>query len=244
MNDASGDGMHGMRVKGAVILSIGMVSAAVILGAFFYAARATEDTIQVVGMASQPFEADQVKWTLGISRTASTRELRGGYEAVSEDVRRVLEGMARAGIPADAVTLQPVTTNPVYGPNGITDYQISQSLFLVSENLEAVEDLALNPAGLLGEDVLLQNSRLEYFYSGLAEVKRSLLAAATSDARQRADEIAGAAGSRVAGIRSARAGVFQITEPFSTEVAAYGIYDTSSRKKEIRVTVHTVFALE
>ncbi|MCL7972923.1 MAG: SIMPL domain-containing protein, partial [marine benthic group bacterium] len=44
-------------------------------------------------------------------------------------------------------------------------------------------------------------------------------------------------------IASARAGVFQITEPFSTDVAAYGIYDTSSRKKEIRVTVHAVFVI-
>jgi len=241
MNDTS------QRVMGrgaAAIVAGGLVAAAVILGAFFYAARASEDTIQVVGMASQPFEADQVKWTLGISRTASLRDLQGGYRGIAADVRRVLDGLVSSGVSEDDVTLQPVTTNPMYGPDGISGYQITQSLFLVSENLDAVEALALNPAGLLGADVLLQTSRLEYFYSGLAEVKRSLLADATSDARQRAEEIAGAAGSTVSGIRSARAGVFQITEPFSTDVAAYGLYDTSSREKEIRVTVHTVFALQ
>ena len=241
MNGSMG-GVAGFR--SAAIVAAALVVASIILGAFFYAARASEDTIQVVGMASQPFEADQVKWTLGISRTTPLRDLQAGYRGIAADVRRVLDGLQTSGIPADAVTLQPVTTNPVYGPNGIDRYQIAQSLFLVSENLDAVEELALNPAGLLGPDVLLQTSRLEYFYSGLAEVKRSLLADATADAGRRAAEIAGSAGSTVSGIRSARAGVFQITEPFSTDVAAYGIHDTSSRKKEIRVTVHTVFALK
>jgi hypothetical protein len=132
----------------------------------------------------------------------------------------------------------------MYGPDGIRDYQVNQSLFLVSEDLDAVERLALDPAGLLGEGVLLQQSRLEYFYSGLAGVKRSLLAKATEDARMRAEEIASATGEGISGIAAARAGVFQITEPFSTEVAAYGIHDTSSRRKEIRVTVHATFVLD
>lgn len=241
MNPSNG---NGTRVAGALVLAVGMVLASVILGMFFYGARAARNTVQVVGLASQPFEADQVKWTLGISRTTPTRELRTGYGSIAADVRRLLGGLTASGIDLESVTLQPVTTNPVYGQSGVTGYQITQSLFLISDDLDAVEDLALNPAGLLGEGVLLQDSRLEYFYSGLAEVKRSLLAGATSDARQRAEEIAGAAGSEVAGIRSARAGVFQITEPFSTEMAAYGVYNTSSRKKEIRVTVHAVFEVK
>jgi hypothetical protein len=230
--------------RGAWILGGAIVIAALFLGGSFYAARADRNTIQVVGMASQPFEADQVKWSLSVSRTVPVRELRSGYVRIGEDVERIVAGLAGAGIPRGTVTLQPVTTNPMYGPDGIRDYQVNQSLFLVSEDLDAVERLALDPAGLLGEGVLLQQSRLEYFYSGLAGVKRSLLAKATEDARMRAEEIASATGEGISGIAAARAGVFQITEPFSTEVAAYGIHDTSSRRKEIRVTVHATFVLD
>jgi hypothetical protein len=230
--------------RGAWILGGAIVIAALFLGGSFYAARADRNTVQVVGMASQPFEADQVKWSLSVSRTVPVRELRSGYVRIGEDVERIVAGLAGAGVPRGTVTLQPVTTNPMYGPDGIRDYQVNQSLFLVSEDLDAVERLALDPAGLLGEGVLLQQSRLEYFYSGLAEVKRSLLAKATEDARMRAEEIASATGEGISGIAAARAGVFQITEPFSTEVAAYGIHDTSSRRKEIRVTVHATFVLD
>src|SRR5690606_32121047 len=63
------------------------------------------------------------------------------------------------------------------------------------------------------------------------------------DAQRRAEEIAGSAGSRVGDVISARAGVFQITEPYSTEVSGMGMYSTSTRRKEITVTVHGDFAL-
>jgi hypothetical protein len=195
-------------------------------------------------MASQPFEADQVKWSLGVGRTVPVSELSGGYIRINRDVESVVSGLVAAGVPRDAVVLQPVTTNPVYGSDGIREYQVNQTLYLVSEDLDVVESLALDPSGLLAEGLLLQNSRLQYFYSGLAEVKRTLLARATEDARMRAEEIASATEEGIEGIASARAGVFQITEPFSTDVASYGIYDTSSREKEIRVTVHTVFVID
>jgi hypothetical protein len=38
--------------------------------------------------------------------------------------------------------------------------------------------------------------------------------------------------------------VFQITEPFSTEVTDYGVHSTSTRSKEITVTVHATFSVD
>lgn len=230
--------------RAAWILALAIVASSMILGGSFYQARHSRATVQVVGMASQPFEADQVKWSLGVGRTVPVSQLSDGYVRINRDVESVVAGLAAAGVPREAVVLQPVTTNPMYGSDGIREYQVNQTLYLVSEDLDVVESLALDPSGLLAEGLLLQNSRLQYFYSGLAEVKRTLLARATEDARMRAEEIASATGEGIEGIASARAGVFQITEPFSTDVAAYGIYDTSSREKEIRVTVHAVFVID
>ncbi|WP_232502671.1 hypothetical protein [Candidatus Cloacimonas acidaminovorans] len=45
-------------------------------------------------------------------------------------------------------------------------------------------------------------------------------------------------------LREARAGVFQITEPYSTEVSDYGIYNTSTRSKSISVTLTAIFKLK
>jgi hypothetical protein len=38
--------------------------------------------------------------------------------------------------------------------------------------------------------------------------------------------------------------VFQITEPFSTEVSDFGVHNTATKRKEITVTVHATFEME
>ena len=64
-----GDDGTNRTVRAAWILTTGIVLASIILGGSFYKARSARSTVQVVGMASQPFEADMVKWSLSVSRT-------------------------------------------------------------------------------------------------------------------------------------------------------------------------------
>ena len=119
-----------------------------------------------------------------------------------------------------------------------------QSYYLISRDLVTIESLALNPGVLSDQSLIIQSSNLEYYSSKLNEIKRALLFAATSDARGRAEEIAKSTGDRIDNIESARTGVFQITEPYSTEVSDYGIYNTSTKEKDITVTVNVVFTLK
>ncbi len=83
----------------------------------------------------------------------------------------------------------------------------------------------------------------EYFVSNLADIKAEMLALATADAKVRAEEIAKSSGNKVCGLLSARSGVFQIRKPLSTDVSDYGIYNTSSKEKEIAVTVTATFKI-
>jgi hypothetical protein len=68
-------------------------------------------------------------------------------------------------------------------------------------------------------------------------LKKELLGKAIINAKERATEILNASGNSVGKLLSARSGVFQITEPLSTEVAGYGLHSTSTKKKNIKVTV-------
>ena len=70
-----------------------------------------------------------------------------------------------------------------------------------------------------------------------------MIGAATADAMARAKEIVGATKARLGKLSSARSGVFQITEPYSSEVSDYGYYNTNTRAKSISVTVTTDFRL-
>ncbi len=234
-----------MKVKESIIISTGIVLAALVWGIFFFQSRAEDKTIKVVGSASKQFQTDIVKWQLRITRSASQSMLSDGYSQLRSNVAAIKAEILAAGIEEKHVTVQPVNTMPVHNREGvITSYRIQQSLTIISDKVDNVEKLALNPDTIVSKGIIVEQSQLSYFYSKVDELKRQLLGEASNDARMRADEIAGGTGVIVGSIKNARAGVFQITEPYSTEVSGYGIYNTSSREKEIKVTVHVEFKLD
>ena len=226
----------------AALLALGLLFAAVIFGAFFYNARADASTIQVVGSANQRFTSDTAKWRLTLSRRVDTGNMAAGYRQLRSDLRLVLVRLQESGIDSSAVTIQPVNANQIWGPEGRQEgYNLMQSLIVVSDDPDRLERIAINPGPLLESGVVLEGSYLEYFYSQIAELKRALLSEATADARQRAEEIVGESGGSLGRMVTGRAGVFQITEPFSTEVSGMGMYSTATKEKEISVTVHATF---
>lgn len=221
------------------------MAAATIFGLFFYAARSSHETISVVGAATGRFQSDVVKWRIGISRPATAATLSGSYRELNGDLQTVEDELQAAGIDSDEITVQPVNTMPVYQPKaGTQKYRLNQMVIVISHDIPTVSKLALNTGKLISKGVILESSSLEYYFSKLAQIKQKLLSEATQDARKRAEAIADNSGMKVGHLLSARAGVFQITEPYSTQVSSYGVYNTATREKDITVTVHSTFDLD
>jgi hypothetical protein len=235
------DDSNGSRAAWAAILALGLLLSSAVLGWSFVAGRTPPGAVRVVGAATVPFTSDVVKWRVQLVRTVPNGAEVDGYSRLREDRTRFLSRLDEAGVPVADISVQPVTTNPVYDRDGqITGVQLRQMFLVVSGDVDPVESLALDPGDLLREGLGLEGSQLEYFYDGIAELKRSLLEQASTDARARAEEIAG---DGLGDLIDARAGVFQIREPYSTEVEGYGIYSTGTRAKEITVTVHATYRL-
>lgn len=225
----------------ASILALGFVAAGVAFGAFFYAAQAPRGEVRVVGAATLPFESDRVKWTLTLMRRVPQTDPLSGYTLLKTDMDRLRAALLGMGLAERDLVVQPVNMEPWFAERGeIGAYMARQTVSVISDRVEMVETLAREPGGVLGQGAVLQGSQLEYFYSGLTELKRSLLAAATEDARARAREIAGA---NLGELTDAQAGVFQIREPYSNEVQGYGMYSTATRAKEITVTVRATYGM-
>ena len=60
----------------------------------------------------------------------------------------------------------------------------------------------------------------------------------------RAKVLVDATGGKLGGLRDVNVGVFQITAPNSTEVSDYGVYDTSTLRKDVTAVVNVTFALK
>jgi len=228
----------------AIVLGISFVVGAAVFGNYFYRSRAQDNTIRVVGAATKRYDSDIVKWRISVGRQTGLGDASAGYS----DTRKAFEGLMAelkgAGISDKDVSVQPINRNPTYDNSGNhTGYNFNQSVYVISSDLATIEKLALNPDEMFQKGVALQSSSLEYYFSKLPDIKKELLAEATRDAKQRAVEIAKNSGSGIGSMRSARAGIFQITEPYSTEVSDYGIYNTSTRQKDVTVTVTTEFGV-
>ena len=236
--------MRNRELLPPLIVAVGLILAAAVFGIFFKSARGAEHTLRVTGSASKGFVADIAKWRLTLSRQVSDGGQSDGYAALRDEAARLRATLSTAGLPDSAFTVLPPSAQPMWANGERSGYQLQQPIYVISDRPEILERLATDPAAFASGGTAVDNSQIEYFYSGLAELKHSLLADATRDARRRAEEIASATDAAIGGIASARSGVFQITEPYSTEVSGMGMYSTSTRRKEIAVTVHADFQLE
>jgi hypothetical protein len=237
-----------LRFIGAWILGVSLVLSSIIFGIFFYQSRMPEKTVRVVGSATQRLDSDIIKWRVSISRNTGVSDLKNGLQSIQNDLSVFIQLLKANGIADKDLAVQPVNINPVYSQyeksGNPAGYNVLQSVYLISKDLARVEAMALNPGFFSEKGITLQFSSLEYYFSKLGGVKRELLAKATVDARKRAEGIAKSSGNRIAGIESVRVGVFQITEPYSTEVSDYGVYNTASKEKDITVTVNVTFQLK
>ena len=231
-------------VAAATILALGLLAGAIAFGILFKSSR-TSRSVQVTGAATRAFESDIAKWRLNLSRPIAGSDLTAGYAELGRDVALLVERLHEAGVADTSINLQPVSAQPQWNREGErSGFLVQQPLFIVSTDIAAIERMALAPGTVMPPGIALEYSQLEYFYSGIAELKHSLLADATRDAQLRAQEIVGSTDGDLGPIVEARAGVFQITEPFSTEVSGGGMHSTATRRKEITVTVHARFQVE
>ncbi|MCJ7578384.1 MAG: SIMPL domain-containing protein [candidate division Zixibacteria bacterium] len=233
-----------MKTGHVILLSASLIVAALVFGIFFYNARSSDDTINVVGMATKRFDSDIVKWRITIGRNTGLNDVSSGYLLIQNDLQFLKKLFSEKGLQEKELTIQPINTLSNYSREGqISGYNLQQGVFVITSNIAAVEDIALNPAALIDKGIILQNSNLEYFYSKLSDIKMELLAEATKDAQKRASEIARNSNVHLGNVTSLRVGVFQITEPFSTEVSDYGMYNTQTKQKDITVTVRASFKI-
>ena len=232
-----------MNGKTASILAVGIIIASFVWGAFFISAR-NEQSIRVVGQGVKTVTSDLIKWNMTINKTTNVAYRSEGPSWIQEDLIKLKKYLASNGIEEKDILVEPVSSYANYGNNGITGYNFSQRVEVRSSDIEKIEKLALDNKALAKQDIYLQYSDLEYFVSNLAELKAEMLALATVDAKARAEEIAKSSGNKICSLLSAKTGVFQIRKPLSMDVSDYGIYNTSSKEKEIAVTVNATFKIK
>jgi uncharacterized protein len=233
-----------MKNSWAIILGCAIIISFGLLGWFFKQSRQVQQTVRVIGYGTEEFDSNVVKWSVSFSERVPLNGTQEGYQLMAGKLNNFKKLWDQTGIEASEFKVFPVNVNREYGQNGHIGYTLDQRIYIISGEIDKVNQLAIDPKVFVDSGVTFDNSVMEFYSSEIEEIKKQLLGKATQNAFERAEEIISATDLKIDKLISARAGVFQITEPYSTEVSGYGIHNTSSSKKNIKVTVSAEFTLK
>ncbi len=237
----------------ALIFSIAIIFAALVLAGTWRKTHETKETIRVVGLAEKNFASDNVIWSGSFSHHSMT--VQEAYTLLKKDAENIRQYLTSKGVNTKEIVFTSVYSNKDFKYNYDKDgrqtnqifdgYTLTQSVTIESKEVDKIETISREVTELLNMGIEFTSQEPQYYYSKLAELKLEMLAAAAADARNRAEKIAKNAGGGLGGLRNAAMGIFQITGQNSNEEFSYGgAYNTSSKNKKASITARLEFAID
>lgn len=233
----------------ALILVVGIIVTAIIATNGLVEIKKNRTSIVVTGSAKQQITSDLIVWTGSFNSQSPV--LKDAYTTLETNRDKVKKYLVGEGISEKDLVFSSITTTVIYifneygaSTNKIDYYDLNQTVTISSSEIDKVTDISRNATELLNEGVQFQSDAPQYMYTKLADIKVTMLAEATKDAKKRGEMIAENAGSKLGDLNYADMGVIQITPLYSNEISDYGISDTYSLEKEITAVVHCTFEVD
>ncbi|WP_298631601.1 SIMPL domain-containing protein [uncultured Porphyromonas sp.] len=234
------------KLIGTLAIAVAMIVAVVIGGRALVHRNDGPKTLSVKGGAEQDFVSDLVVWNVTIQSHSST-PLEG-----LKDVERQQKILA-SFLSARKVQESEVVFGPVSYREDVTGYYdpkqeryieikngfvVQQTATVTSQRVDEIENVVREVCYLIAQDVTATSEDPRYYYTKLADLKLEMVAAASEDARLRAEQIASESKAHLGGLRKASLGTFQIIGKHSNEDYSWGgNFNTSSKEKTVSITV-------
>ncbi len=232
-----------------ISLALGLVISTAIVSNTVTRVKLANQTITVKGYAEKRITSDLIVWKGSFS--VRGKSLTEAYGYLNRDLSLVKGYLIKKEIPEKDLIVSSIKIRPIYTRDAqgrpteqIEEYELVQEVEIRSNEVQKVTSIARESTELINKGVRFQSSEPQYLYTKLSDLKIEMLAEATKDARQRAEQLAINSGSKLGSLRSASMGVFQITRAYSTEISGYGVYDISSLEKDIKAVVTVSFSID
>ena len=229
-----------------IIISVALVICSFIIAGGIKDFSGDKNTVTVTGAAKKLIHSDLIVWQGNFSEQSA--QLPEAYSKLKQSLDKVSAYLKNNGIAEKDIVISSIQTMPLYqiNPNGmqsniVEGYRLMQNIEIKSKDVEKITELSRTSTELINQGVHFESQQPQYYYTKLNELKVSMLAEAAKDAKNRAESLANNSGGKIGALRAAKMGVFQITQPNSTDVSDMGINDTSSLEKEITAVVNVEF---
>ena len=227
----------------ALVLGLCIVVGGYLLGDGLRRARMADRAVTMRGLAERNVTADLATWT--ISFTAQGSELASVQAESDRDARTVAAFFREAGFPANAVTDAGGSVNQYYDSNrGENNVTVNRRVQLRTTDVMRARRAYARQFELIRGGVAIQEgSGMQYVFTGLNAIKPGMIADATRNAREGAQQFAQDSGTSVGGIRSATQGYFSVG-PRDGDATEEGSGGRDSPYQKVRVVTTIEFYLD
>ncbi len=234
-------------VISSLILGAALIVSGFTIGKGLMNFRNFENTVNVKGLATKDVEADLAVWT--IKHTATGDVLADVQRTIQSNSVKIDAYLKRSGLQKEDILTRKLEVTDLlaqpYRPENVQSrYIVSEIILVQSPNVDLVDKAFQNQGEILAQNISLVAeqglSPIEYIFTGLNDIKPEMIAEATKNARESAQQFARDTGANVGGLQYASQGVFQIF-PRNSENS----YDERRyRYKTVRVVSTLQFYIE
>ncbi|MDY6407221.1 MAG: SIMPL domain-containing protein [Pseudomonadota bacterium] len=208
--------MTKLSVIVGIIVAGGIALGGFFPGYYFYKTNYDLRTVKVKGLAEQDVKADLAVWNIRFQ--SANNDLGIAKQDIENQEKTIRSFLQKAGFLDSEIIVQGLSMQDAYADsyrdrNTIAArYTLTQTLTVRSHQVDLIHQTYPKIGDLVSQKVTLSGygNGVSYLFTGLNEIKPTMLKKATQNARQAADEFAQNSQSRVGQIRSANQGVFSI----------------------------------
>ncbi len=205
---------------------VALICASVVLAGYFVGnmhktGKKYDRYVQVKGLSEREVKADLAVWPINITLAGNDLKLlREEIEAQNDEVYNFFldQGFEKSDLTKGSTTISDARAN-IYNQNAQNSQfrYLAKSEFTVrTGELQRLQTALSESLELISEGIILGSKNewrpIEYIYTGLNELKPSMIEEATKNAREVAEKFARDSDSRVGEIRVARQGLFTIND--------------------------------
>lgn len=208
-----------IRLVSALVLAAGVAAGGYFAGEGLLKARQLDRSVTVKGLAEQEHPANIAIWPIRFVRPANA--LQDLVTALEADAQRVRTFLLEHGFDESELTINPPAivdkqANSYGDSNARFRYAGTGLISVYTTKVDAVRNTKSLLSDLGKQGITLNadeyQSRVEYIFTGLNDVKPSMVEEATRNARSVAEKFAADSASTLGKIKTARQGQFSIVD--------------------------------
>ena len=236
----------------ALVLAVGIAAGAGVLGSQLKNLRQPGE-ITVKGLAEENYQADSAEWKLSMAlHYPDYATSVAGLKRYTPVLINFLKSQGfsdnemRLENPQITVHRKEIFENDRY--RYVDDgYNATQSVLVNTKDLSKLKQAYDNALNFRAEQIGFRFDEPQYLLGNLEEIKHSLIAKATQDAKRRAEEFAKTGNGKVGAMKSASQGSFNI---YSDSIADNddgdygGTYSKSTVGKRVRLVVTVKYGID